>query len=117
MRWLGDVGACAAASAAGDRVLTPSFFQFERTTKTHSCHWAGVIRWTAPVSKPGGGHTGPEGLGCGDFLVRLQQQTREQRLPRSLSRIIADQVLAQFDCDVMQDFVGRFSGRGQRSAG
>ena len=53
-----------------------------------------------PVLKSG--EHGPQDLGCGVFLVRAQQQTGEQRAPRSLSRVIADQVLAQFDCDVMQ---------------
>ena len=31
---LADLGTCAAACAAGDRILTPSFSQFDHTTKT-----------------------------------------------------------------------------------
>src|ERR1700674_4492744 len=45
---------------------------------------------------------GPERLGRYQLLIRLRQQAREQRTPYSLPLRIGDQVLADFDRNVMQ---------------
>jgi hypothetical protein len=44
----------------------------------------------------------PECLDCHQLLIRVRQQAREQPTPRSLPPIVGDQILADFDRNVMQ---------------
>src|SRR6516225_5366850 len=44
----------------------------------------------------------PECFGCHELLIRLCQQACEQPAPCTLALVVGNQVLADFDCNVMQ---------------